>query len=278
MLYVYPKFNHYDLMAFRLGGPGLANLLFPWARSIVGAKKYDAKIINPTWPSIKLGPLIRCENDIRNYIGLFNEHKNSINGVNKISVLLRTIHHTEEEIQLSSRYLDDTKDHTIIYQGLKNYFEDIKYEHAYVKEQLYSITKDRHKLALSFDFSNSATIHVRLGDFKISNQQTDINWFKSVITMLRREFSEDLHIYLISDGNDNELSELTNIKNVSRLSFGSSISDLLALSKSNILVTSKSSTFGIWGAYLGRMKWIAPVGHSPAIYYGKDASKQIEIL
>ena len=70
-LFVFPKFSQGDHFGIRLGGPGLGNLLFPFARAIIYSNKNNIPLINPTWPNIKVGPVLRNERDKRFYIDLF---------------------------------------------------------------------------------------------------------------------------------------------------------------------------------------------------------------
>lgn len=54
MNYVYPKLSEKDLGFIRLGGAGLGNLLFTYARALVYARDHGCQMIWPTWPSVKL--------------------------------------------------------------------------------------------------------------------------------------------------------------------------------------------------------------------------------
>ena len=74
--YVCAKLSQFDSIGIRLGGPGLGNMLFPWARSVVFANKYNLKRINTTWPTVKLGPILRGEFDNRFYSDLFEDDEN----------------------------------------------------------------------------------------------------------------------------------------------------------------------------------------------------------
>jgi hypothetical protein len=77
-----------DFFFFRLFGPGLGNSLIPWARSIIYKKKFNIKVIEPTWPNIKIGTFCRGEKDKRLYINLFNKTTNTIKGLKKIYFII----------------------------------------------------------------------------------------------------------------------------------------------------------------------------------------------
>ena len=62
MYYIYPKLSEKDGILFRLGGAGLGNILFTYARAVIYVQNHeDAEMIWPTWFSFKLGPILRHE-------------------------------------------------------------------------------------------------------------------------------------------------------------------------------------------------------------------------
>ena len=86
--YVYPNFASVrDFGLFRIGGSGLANCLLSWARASVFADRTGSQRIAGTWPSIRLGPLLRGERDVRLYTGLFETEADAIGGLRKLALL-----------------------------------------------------------------------------------------------------------------------------------------------------------------------------------------------
>ena len=79
-----------------------------------------------------------------------------------------------------------------------------------------------------------------------------IEWYVCMGMTLRQIIGEKTKIYVFSDGTDEELKPLLQLENVERITFGSAIADILALSNSGIFVASGSS-FSMWARYLGRM-------------------------
>jgi hypothetical protein len=155
-------------------------------------------------------------------------------------------------------------------------FADIADDYAYVSTKLLEIVKDCHKEGCSFDFSNSICAHVRLGDFKIGSQTTNISWFVAAVREVRATLRHNAQVFVFSDGNDDDLRPLLALDNVTRLSFGSSIADMLALSNSKILIASKNSTFGMWACYIGRMPVIFPEGGGcQQQIHSEDSHRQI---
>lgn len=261
MIYCYPKLSDHDLLLFRCLGPGLGNLLFPWARALVFARRNRFRFIEPTWPQIKIGTLLRREIDSRSYFGLFRELEGSVIGAERILKLT-----SAKRVQEQSAELACNGD-VVEFTGMQGLFVPIAEDHRLVRDSLVAMTRSKHKGGLKFDFSSSISVHVRLGDFAepapgsslraVSNTRIPIDWYADIVEGIRRAAGATLPAYIFSDGTDSELATLLSLPKCSRLGFGSAIADLLALSRANILVTS-GSTFSMWASFLGRM---------PALWY-----------
>jgi hypothetical protein len=269
MHYAYAKLSKFDLSILRFFGPGLCNLLFPWARSVIATKKHGLTPISPTWFQIKLGPILRREADARFYANLFKKSPDEISGIRKSFILLRHAMVTEDYvthfISESSSRKNNSK--IIVFSGLRDYFNSMIMEHAAIYDELLKITRDEHKKGLIFDFRKSISVHIRLGDFK-SRNRPQINWYKNILRQLRAELGGDWPIYIFSDGTDEELAPVMKIPNTKRLTFGSSLADLLALSKAHLLIGTAGSTFSQWASFLGRMPVIWSKGSlTQRLYY-----------
>lgn len=261
MNYVYAKLSKYDLRVVRIGGAGLGNILFPYARAVVFAKKNNCQVIWPTWFSIKIGPLIRNEIDKRFYNDLFENNSNYIDGLKKVQYLL-TKQILKED---SKKNIDKLNEKIIEFTGFDTWFEEIKYDSKLVYDDLVSNLQNHNKRCLYFDFSNSISVHVRLGDFgKVSekeikegrnNSRLPINWYVDMINQIRKILGNNIKVYIFSDGTDEELKDILDLENVERITFGSSIADIIALSRSKLFIAS-GSTFSAWARYLGRMSTI----------------------
>jgi hypothetical protein len=257
VIYCYPKLSDRDLLVVRLLGPGLGNLLFPWARALVMSSHAGYQLIAPTWPQLKVGTLLRREPDTRFYSGLFDASPSALTGMRRLVALLARKRIAEHEA-------DSARDGDVIeFSGMKGLFLPILNDHAVVRAGLLEITRPSHQAGLHFDFSNSISLHVRLGDFAAAASQQELllgkvnlrvplTWYADMVRGVRDRFGSHIKVYIFSDGSDSELAPLLTMHNCSRLTFGSSIADLLALSRSNLLVAS-GSTFSMWASYLGRM-------------------------
>ena len=77
MIYHYPSLSNHDLLLFRLHGAGLANHLFPMYRAFQKSRQTNGVFLFPPMIQIKLGTIIRREQDKRIYSNLFQ--RRSIN-------------------------------------------------------------------------------------------------------------------------------------------------------------------------------------------------------
>ena len=271
MAYIYPKFSKNEFIGVRLGGAGLGNLLFTWSRVIAASEKYDLKLIWPTWPSIKIGTWIRHERDKRSYIGLFSNKTGMCGGIEKYIRLCfgRKIHTRNlNEIEWNSLRKNDI----VIYDDFKlapgefqMNFEGTREYRDRILDVIFNNLDKKDKKALAFNASNAISVHVRLGDFSETTEDLDngknnmriqINWYVSVVKKLREAAGWFVPVYVFSDGTDEELSELTALPEVKRITFGNSIGDIIGLSRFPIMISSGSS-FSLWARFLGNCSSIS---------------------
>lgn len=279
MSYTYPLLPGLDLGLIRIFGSGLANLLFPWGRSIVAARRLGLRPIWPTWPQVKVGPVIRGEGDKRFYCSLFRPTDNYVYGAEKLWRLASLKRYDE-----SALGADLPKNSVATFSGHAGHFETILMDHDLVRRELLAIVRGEHKAALQSDCHHSLSVHVRLGDFAAPNTPYDlntgktclripINWYVSAVRTVRRGLSDDLPVHVFSDGSDRELAPLLALPACRRVTFGSAIADLLALSYAGVLIAS-GSTFSMWASYLGRMPVIWHKGQLlQQLYYESPVSE-----
>ena len=241
--YVFASLGKLESLGIRIGGAGLGNMLFTWAKSIVYAKNNNLIFIPPTWSSLKIGPMLRGEFDKRFYNNLFkSDHSFSV--FKKFWVL----NFKRKEVQ--------------VFQGMEGLFNDFLNEHQFIKTKILDITGEEHLKNIK-DFSGDGiSIHIRMGDFYPFtnekelregkwNTQLPLKWYISQIEKIRNETNKDIPVYIFSDATDEELLKVLELPNTHREFFGSAIADMLALSKSKVLIAS-GSTFSSWASFLGQ--------------------------
>ncbi|MBR9844883.1 MAG: hypothetical protein GYB35_01660 [Algicola sp.] len=265
MEYYWPKLSEkgIDTGLIRIGyAHGLGNLLNAWARCYVYAhKKGNVKnMIAPTWPQFSLNQWRHNDKDKRLYSNLFT-NKYYINGLRKQFIL-----NTYPKFKVNET--DTTKKHVKTFEiDGKSGFSAFLHEHQLIYDELIKITNPKHKKGLDFDFSNAISMHIRFGDFKRYSRSTELDFFINTLTDIREKLNSNVKCYIFSDAEDAELEELLKLENVERISFGSSIADILGLSNSKAIIASKGSTFNKWASFLGRMPIIFPEKNFLNLYY-----------
>lgn len=261
MNYAYPKLSEHDLGFVRLGGAGLGNIMFTWARAAVFARDHQCQVIWPTWPSIKIGPYLRRESDKRFYGDLFRNDGSAVGGVKKLHKLL-----TCNRISEAQKELVALEDETIVeFTGFEGCFESILYEYEFVRQLIESNLHPKNKAPLQDDYRGTMGIHVRLGDFsRVSVAEVEagrhdsalpVEWYAEIVRQVRHYAGRQIPVYVFSDGTDEELQPLLALPGVERKTYGTSIGDILGLSRFPLLVASGSS-FSMWARYLGRANCI----------------------
>lgn len=270
MKYVYPKLSDIDLGITRIGGLGLGNMLFTYARALLYAREHDAVVIRPTWNSIPIGQILRGDNNKRFYHDLFVNRTGEIAGFKKAWLLLSRKKVPEERLKNDSAgRLNDGE--IAVFSGMEGEFEPLmrKGNSKFLYQHFQSILQENNRKALMFEPGNGVCVHVRLGDFTkgsqqdlkagMSNRSIPISWYVSIVKQLQKVLPEDTVVYIFSDGTEEELSELLTLPNVRRITFGTAIADIMAMTKAKIFVAS-GSTFSRWVRFLGQMTTIAYPG------------------
>ena len=226
--YVYPEFEGYNFYLFRIGGPGLGNLLPSWCRAQI--ESYNGtKLIHHSFNSFKLGPYLRGESQKRNYN--FLREKKSITGVKKLFLLIF------RNKRIKKTNLKDFE-----------YSEILPYKKQ-IKNSLVDLLNKQDQFLYN-KIKPEICIHLRLGDFKNysegmkSNFRIDINWYVEVIKKLNQTYPNS-KIYVFSDGLQNELSDILKLKFVVNSTSSNALLDILIMSNSKIFIGSISS-FSYW--------------------------------
>ncbi len=162
----------------------------------------------------------------------------------------------------------------IEFRGMEGLFRPLRGAGDLVLAELLRMTREEHKKSMAHDFSSSITIHVRMGDFAppvdsklrqgSHNVRVPLEWYIDTICAIRSAAGSAWPVWIFSDGADKELMPLLRVPHTNRLGFGSAISDMLAMSKSTVLLP--SSTFSMWAAYLGGVPTIWYPGQKRELY------------
>ncbi len=289
-IYTYPKFCEKDYLLFRFGGPGLGNLLFPWARSVKVAHEHNLNQIWATWPQLKIGPILRNEIDKRAYSDLFRPVEGYVTGIKKLYLFNNLFTKKISENEYYKIYIENqelSNINTIVtFSGMKDMFTPIQKSHELIKGELKRITMPIHLEFNKSEMMRSISLHIRMGDFKIydesrvskevTNMRLPLEWYIDIVKKINYASGNAILVKVFSDASDEELLELLKIDNVERVRSGSAISDIFAISHSKALVAS-NSTFSMWAAYLGRMPLIRFKGMGNYNIFYNKSEHEIEL-
>lgn len=267
--YVYPLFEAgLDLGFARVAGAGLGNCLFSYFHAMLFAQRRGAKLIQPAWPSLKLGPLLRGERSKRFYIGLFRPAPQELTGLRKARALAGGLGGTWRDAPIPSPATARTNGRLTVVRCRRHLFEPLLPDREEIRRRFLEIARPPLPLRQGWGNGRYLAMHVRLGDFAVAsperllggienNLRIPLAWYVDVARRLRAVFP-GLPVHVLSDGAEAELAPLLAIDGVCIRRENDDLSELAALAGARLLVGSRS-TFSRWAAFLGNMPsiWLA---------------------
>ena len=242
-LYAYPL----------VGRTGLCNMLFPWARAFVFARKHKCSIIAPQWTTFnRIGPWLRRERDKRYYTGQFT-NDGYVKGLHRWVALMSNI---TRRITENDWNLGEIDSGIVVFRGLGNYFNDFAEDAEIVKQELLKIVSPNILLALDRLPTRFIGVHIRAGDFVSTGQNMPLDYYMRGIEAARELVKETMPVLVFSDAKQGQLDSLTQAADVKIMPPAPAIHDVLALSRSSALVGTNHSSFSEWAVFLGGMKSI----------------------
>jgi hypothetical protein len=204
-------------------------------------------MLAPRWFKLRLGPYLRREPDKRRYERLFRSAAYT-RGPAKAVLLLRA--RAIDESTASS--MDPDRVVVARFSGLGDCFKPLIGRAGLVGKELRRIT--RPNLLPETADAPFIAVHVRLGDFADSLRQP-LDWYRDAVVRTRADLGRGLWVRVYSDGGADELQPLLSLPGVEFVQGRPAITDLLDLSQASAIVGS-SSTFSMWGAFLGEVPTI----------------------
>lgn len=254
-IYAYPRLSKADLWFLRIGGDGLGNLLFNWARCLSASRQRGWRMVWPTWKSHK--PKNRRVNpyDYRLYNNLFRPTDAYVYGIAKPLVLASRRWLSEAEA-----LRNPPRGRALVqFRGMAGKFEPFLHDRELVRDELLAMTREQHLAGYRASDAAPISIHVRLGDFRRltdrpgmlaeDNVALPMHWYIELLEAVRRHTGYAHRAQVFSDGTEAELAALLSMPGVQRVEYGSAIADLLALSRARLLIAS-GSTFSMWASFL----------------------------
>lgn len=260
-VFAYPRLSKTDLLCIRIGGNGLGNLMFTWARALAASERFGWRMIWPTWGSFKPKNWRVNPYDHRTYTDLFRPTDRYIRGWRKPWCLARYRWIPEQQAITHGA----APGSVVEFRGMANKFAYFLPDHMLVREELLRIACPQHLAALAESAPPPIAIHVRRGDFvqqasydamvNVDNSVLPLDWYIAALAAVRAAAGRDMPAAVFSDGTSEELADLLALPAVQRVDYGSGLGDMLGLSQARLLIAS-GSTFSMWGSYLGQVPTI----------------------
>lgn len=229
-----------------VGRTGLCNMLVPWARAEVFAKKTGAKILAPRWTNyFRIGHLLRNERN-RYYLNEFT-NKGYVSGLERLAAIAWRKHVAEGAF---SSGMDSI---VVDFRGMDGFMEPFFGEHDYILGRLRSIA-DPGILKRAESLSQNAYIgvHVRRGDFCSTRLAIKDKWYVEAICETRKRVG-NLPVWVFSDAPPRQLWGITsNFDDITIMPKMPALQDLLVLSNAKMIVGTSRSSFSYWAIYLGQ--------------------------
>lgn len=250
--------NKINKVYVQLPKTGLGNKLLVWAKGMVFAKLNNLPLIISSWWGFQWGAIIRRENKSRLYMGYFKESALPKRYFIKANLLFYKIIREPKVEVIREKENKNTIYHFNKVITNEDLYGELRSHRELISKELFSMLTPNMRNQLDKYINPEIGIHVRRGDFKIGNQTTPLAFFVQAINLIRQTRKETLPVTIFTDASPGEISELLALPNVMISETKPDILDILLLSKSKIMILSKSSTFGYWAAFLSDALVIRP--------------------
>ncbi len=272
--------NKKVLSVSRMPSAGLGNKLFCWAAGMVFSKKNNCAHYITGLTRLHVGPFVRREKSKRFYKGYFlNERL-----ISPFSTLLWPKYvipqkHCDQKINKPGVYYFEEIPHW------KDHFVTLKNYRPIIKEAFWKTLTSKIISKVNGYSTPVIGIHIRMGDFrtltegedfsKTGGARTPLDYFESAINKIRNILGDHTPVSVFSDGKNEELSQILNLKNVKRVPDDLDIVHLALLSKSKVIIMSAGSTFSFWAGFLSDGILVNHYQHLHAPFRPESFNKQM---
>lgn len=230
---------------------GLGNLMLIWARGLVFARINNFSFVSSLWYGFRLGPFLRNETKKRFYWRYFNETPYwKLMFTRFYSLFAKKIYNPPIDVVKSTGPF--AADLYVYNQPAINndLFEYIRDHHNLIKEELNKLIRPSLRKQLMQYPVPVISVHIRRGDFKLGSPITPLSYFINAIQLIRKTIGVVWPVTIFTDARKQEIIEIFDLPEIYLAEKKPDILDILLMSKSKVMVLSKSSTFSYWGAFL----------------------------
>jgi hypothetical protein len=237
---------------------GLGNMLLVWSRAFVFAQINGLPFITSGWGGIRWGAWIRWERKKRTYWGYFKE--NTFWERAQLAFQRRSFKIIREP-GIEQIALDENEKSLFLFDQVytdNDLFAPLRGRRTLVRQGIMDILLPAMKQRLHEYNPPVISVHIRRGDFKFGNPITPTDFFINSIQLAREISGKELPVTVFTDASPEEIKDVLALPNVKLTDDKPDILDILLMSKSKVIVLSRSSTFSYWGAFLSDAIIIKP--------------------
>ncbi len=275
-----------SIVVCKLPKAGLGNQLFPLMHAHVFAAINQLPVIVIGYHTFKIGPYIRGERSKRKYAGYFRFQKSLIGEwADRVRVwTLKKKGAIVYEPALQRIEASGTGDTVYWFEKMPTYHDYFKHLRDHRKLTLklfYGLLSDQLRTRAEQMMAPEIGVHIRMGDFrklkpgevfKGGHVRTPESYFTTIIQGLRSIAGKTYSATVFTDGHRHEFEELFNLPDIHMTIEQPDILDLIALSKSKIIVISTGSTFSYWATFLSDAPTIMHPDHIHARIRPEESS------
>ncbi len=259
---------------------GLGNRLFPWARCKIFSHVNNCPMVAPNWFFFRIRPFFRggfeYATAFRKVLVYDNFEPGKEDLVGIKSEWIKYFKPRWNESELLSPFFEKQvlPRGQIIFSGNERFFGDLVPYQKHLIQWLREITKQKYlKLDETSPKLLPIVLNIRRGkDFIDARTKSDfitkggvrtpLTWFAKTLKMVRDVLGKVEDAFIISDGTANDLLPVLSLPNTHHLKSPAAITDLINLTRANILLGSGGSSYSAWGSFLGRMPTFSIKGQS----------------
>lgn len=220
---------------------GMCNKLITWAKAYVWSQKHNVDLDISGWVHIPIGSIRRWDRSWRWYVGYFKRKTRLFSGIPKDLPVIGAINDPMVEGAEKLRFRSTPHVFDLI---------ELSAFREMIIPGFYELIRPRHLEAARQSERPEIGVHVRRGDYIGLKDALDFSYYLAQIRMIRKTAGKQLKVFLFTDGFEKELRPLLEEPDVYYFKPVNDLVDLLVLSSSKVIITTKASTYSYWAAFI----------------------------